>query len=394
MRYARGVHGFIPVERPRLAVALDGTLAAIAEPARVTLVTLPAAAPFAVVTGDHLDVAWLGAPPLLLVIARHGTHATARLVDPDGARVAGACRLEAGATLRACVDRFAFVTGPSASTILVAEPARLVAHPLPRVPAAIGAAGARFVLATDDAIEEWDPAELAIKRRWRPPTGAAPAAVGASPHSLWWTTRATPHRLDVIPLVQNQQPTVHALPEPIADIACHPAYDVLACVGAESRHVHVVTLDRAAAPWLAATASVARADAIAFVGGFEAPRVLVAEIGRPVATVSLAPPPPPAWRDELAAWTRSGGVDRVPAVAAIEDLARSLGVPDELAPAVTLCYGAHLCGTGVAPAAIAGLLGRWDEALGAGRLAASGVLVFADSRVALAPAIARTLDAL
>ena len=70
-------------------------------------------------------------------------------------------------------------------------------------------------------------------------------------------------------------------------------------------------------------------------------------------------------------------------------------LPDALTPALTLCYGAHLCGAlGIPPDALADVLGgRWpDEVRGAGQLAATGGLVFgadSDRARARAPADAR-----
>ena len=67
--------GFTPAERPRLAVAVDGTLAAIQEPTRITIVELPGIAPFAEIgidpAADATDVAWVGMPPRLQIGRAH-----------------------------------------------------------------------------------------------------------------------------------------------------------------------------------------------------------------------------------------------------------------------------------------------------------------------------------
>lgn len=57
----------------------------------------------------------------------------------------------------------------------------------------------------------------------------------------------------------------------------------------------------------------------------------------------------PTWRNELVAWTRSGTVDRFPGAPAIAQLARRLQLDDALTPALTLWYGAYLCGAPGAP---------------------------------------------
>src|SRR5262249_54839502 len=141
------------------------------------------------------------------------------------------------------------------------------------------------------------------------------------------------------------------------------------------------------------TGPIERAEAIGLVGGPEM-SVLASQRARPTTIVPLAMP---TWRNELVAWTRSGIIDRFPLVPAILHLARSLQLTDERTPALTLCYGAHLCGApGVPPDALAEVLGRrWpDEVRGAGRLAATGVLVFTADWISLAPAYCRMLDAL
>jgi hypothetical protein len=73
-----------------------------------------------------------------------------------------------------------------------------------------------------------------------------------------------------------------------------------------------------------------------------------------------------------------------------------LGLVPQLAPAVSLLYGAHLAGEpGAAPIDVARVLGRrWDDALGVGELAARGAAEYRDSRVRIAPAVQRALDGL
>ena len=110
-------------------------------------------------------------------------------------------------------------------------------------------------------------------------------------------------------------------------------------------------------------------------------------------------PAPPGWRDELASWARAvvagtqreaPGLDDGPAPI----VAERLGLHGELAEAVWLIYGAHLCGVdGVAAIDLIQVIGRrWDEALGRGRLAASGALRWRRSRVRLRPEVIAALD--
>jgi hypothetical protein len=110
-------------------------------------------------------------------------------------------------------------------------------------------------------------------------------------------------------------------------------------------------------------------------------------------------PSAPSWRDELVLWGRgvASGLHREPPPRASGSPLAQLGrldIPDELMPGVALAYAMHLAGTrGVAPADLAALFEhRWDEALGRGVLAASGVLRWRASRAVLAPAVTAFLD--
>lgn len=108
----------------------------------------------------------------------------------------------------------------------------------------------------------------------------------------------------------------------------------------------------------------------------------------------------PSWRDELHAWTRAiaAGIalPEPPAMPLGEQVLARFELPPQLLPALALLYGAHLAGDpGAAPVDVARVLGRrWDEALGRGRLAASGIASYRESRVRLVPAVLRVLDEL
>jgi hypothetical protein len=105
------------------------------------------------------------------------------------------------------------------------------------------------------------------------------------------------------------------------------------------------------------------------------------------------------WRDVLAAWARgvlSGGGARTPELdpGPLHDVAARLDLDGELSRALWLAYGAHLCGQdGVAPIDVASVTARrWDEALGAGVLAATGALVWRRSRMRITPELEAALD--
>src|SRR5579871_1612154 len=106
---------FSPSARPRVAVTGDGTLAAVSEPNRVAVLELPGAAPFAELAIDAAaeasEVAWVGAPPRLLVLARHAAHSVVQLVDPFGPRTIAELRLDAPMRLCAAVGAHALALG-------------------------------------------------------------------------------------------------------------------------------------------------------------------------------------------------------------------------------------------------------------------------------------------
>lgn len=410
--------GFVPGERPRVAVASDGTLAAIHEPSRVTVVELPGCAPFAELALDKAavasDVAWIGAPPRLVVIHQHASHAIAQLVDPYGPRTVAELRLDAPARLHAAAGGYALAIAPASAVILAVSDTQLTSYPLPSrgVPTAAGAAAGHFVVAVQGTIDEWDPHDRIPKRRVKLPHGGAVAAVGGSDRVVWCTWRDERARIDAFPRVDRGQPRSHQLPEPIAHVAAHPRSDLIVCLGADTGRIYVVDLDGRRGMRIVGPEGIDRADAIGLVEG-RVTGVLAAQAKRPVAVVTLElpdvdPPRPPtfmgeeatplaaapakAWRDALVAWrtAKHGDPPHVPAIDAL--LVRS-ALAVALRPAIALLYAAHLCGEpGAAPVEVARVAG-WPEALGRGELAQRGVAVYADSRVRLAPEIQRALDA-
>lgn len=240
---------YTPAASARVAVATDGTVAAVCEPARITLLALPEGVAFAEIDADPealaSEVGWLGAPPRLLVLSRYEAYSTAHLLDPQGPRPIAEIRLEAPMRLYATVGASALVVGGLGAAVLTASEAYLTAYPFPTrsAPLAAGAAAGQFVVALSTSIEEWDPQSRTPRRRLRLPRAAAITAVGGSERMVWMTTQLEPARIDVIPMVNRGQPRAHELSEPIASIAGHPRSDLVACIGAETGRVYVVDLD-------------------------------------------------------------------------------------------------------------------------------------------------------
>jgi hypothetical protein len=109
------------------------------------------------------------------------------------------------------------------------------------------------------------------------------------------------------------------------------------------------------------------------------------------------------WRDDLAAWSQAVGASTAdpaahgqPIAYPIEALLGRFELEPAMLPVLALLYGVHLRGElGVAPIDVARMLDRqWDEALGGGELARTGVCEYVRSRVALSPVILRALDEL
>ncbi len=330
---------FSPGDRPRVAIAGDGTLAVVSEASRAVILELPGAAPFAEVGIDPeagaSEVAWVGAPPRLVVLSRYAAHSTVHLIDPHGPRTIAEIRLEAPMRLVASVGAHALAVGAVGAAVLTATDTHLTPYQFPAraVPVTAGAAAANFVVALAGSIEEWDPQSRMPKRRLRLPKPAIITAVGGSDRVVWMMTQSDPTRIDVIPLVNRGQPKTHELPEPIASITGHPRSDLVVCVGADTGKLYVVDLDGRTRLRVLGPEGIDRASAAGLVIG-RMVGVLAAQAHRPIAVVQLdgqsvenetqVTAPPAALRDETAepelepARVRStlGGEDPDPAVAA------------------------------------------------------------------------------
>jgi hypothetical protein len=326
------------------------------------------------------EVGWLG--PDLLVVDHRARIITSRAEVIEH-------RLDGPMRLLACVDGVALLAGDGGAALVT----RAGIKPVRARPTVAGAAPNRFLAVVGDAIAEWDTAGVP-KRTWRVPDAGAIHALGGTASAVWRVTHAAPQRIDVIPLITRGQPRSHELPAPIAQIAAHPATDWLACLEADTGRVHLVDLGGDHAIRTLETAPVERPEAIALTRAGDW-HVVACAAGAPAILVPLTRRAEPMWREQLVKWTRSGIVDIVPVVPAIEQLARALALPDPLVPALVLCYGAHLCrAPGVPPDELDELLARrWpDEVAGTGRLARSGALVYREGWIALAPEHCRTLD--
>ncbi len=280
-------------------MAGDGTLAAIVESTRVTIVALLDGSVVAEVGIDDEAVAsdsmWVGTPPRLLVLSRFAAHSTVHLLDPDGPRKVAEIRLESAMQLVASVSVHALAMGSIGAAVLTvsgtgSNDAHLTPYRFPArtVPLAVGVAAAQFLVALPGTVEEWDPVSRSPRRRMRLPRPSVITAVGGSERLVWVTTQQDPVRIDVMPLVNRGQPKTHELPEPIAAISGHPRSDLVVCIGAETGRLYAVDLDGRTRLRVMAAEGIDRIESAALVVG-RAPSVIVAQAGRPLAILPLDP---------------------------------------------------------------------------------------------------------
>ena len=284
---------YIPSERPRIAVAGDGTLAAIVEAARVTIVELPTGVERSAVGTDAdasaTEAVWVGAR--LLVLSRFTAHSSVMLIDPVGPRTIAEIQLSSPMRLFAAVNNHALVvssSGMQSAAVLTAGEAQVTPYAFPTraVPVAAGTAAGQFVVGLPGSIEEWDPQSRMPKRRLRLPRPAVITNVGGSDRVVWVTTQQDPTRIDVIALVNRGQPKAHDLPEPIAQICGHPRSDFVLCIGADTGRLYAVDLDNRSPRRQVPIDGIDRVEAMGLVLG-RGLGALAAQTKRPLAVVPL-----------------------------------------------------------------------------------------------------------
>lgn len=391
---------FAPADRPRVAVARDGSLAAFLVVRTVTAVELAGGTAISELDGElaarAIEIGWLD--ELLLVLSRDDDGAVVQVVDPWAADVVHELRLEGRQRLLATVGPHALVCGANTATVIT-HGASLAGHELPVLPVVAGALAGGFVFATDAEIVQWDPGARQATRRL--PLARPAARIGGSPRAIWTCPQSDGARIDVVPLDAPDRPIAHQLPEAIARVASHPDADGLACLG-ESGALYLVSLLEPARTRTIPSA-IEHPEAVAFV----APdRLLLARGATPIAIVDLdgrAVPPGlragAGWREAVVAWSRAvvaGAATSPPRALPIDLLLHRLELARDLGPAIAFLYGMHLGGSpGAAPSDLAKLGGdHWAEALGRGTLAEHRVAERVDSRIALAGAVQRALDEL
>lgn len=359
---------------------------------------------------DGTDLALLGEPARLLVASRRDGETRLHAIDPAGPIAIGDSTLRGAHAIAAAVGDHVWMTGPGGAGLVDmtrATPA-IAALPMRTAAQAVGTfAGVRFVASTAGVIEEWDPIQRIPVRRFRLGRPALARAVGGNDRQVWFITTTEPERVEVIPLINQGQPTRVELPEPIVRAVAMPVGDALVALAASGAAwvidltgrrpltpVPDLALDDAA--WLAdgALAVAVRGGGLErlAVGGGGAGRVTT----RPARVRPAPSAPSSSWRDALVDWYRGGASERPPGLddGPLAEVAERLELDEAHGPALALVYAAYLCGDdGVAPAELARALERdWSEALGRGALAASGALRWRRARVRLAAPVRALLD--
>lgn len=312
-----------PLDRPRLCVSADGALAAVVERARVVVVELATGTTVSEIAADTLaedfEVAWLGTPPRLLVLARHDAHSTAHLVDVQESRSIAEIRLQTPMRLFTAVGAHALVIGAQSAAVLTAGESHVTPYQFPTRtrPNVAGAAAAQFVVALPGVIEEWDPHSRMPKRRLRMPRPVTISALGGSDRVVWMVAQQDPSRIEVLPLINRGQPKVHDLPEPIAAVTGHPRSDVIACIGAETGRLYVIDLDGRTRLRVVAPHGLDHVEAAALVVG-RTLGLLAAQQGRPIVVVPLDGREPEVATITAIATAIAGPAIPAPAIAAPE----------------------------------------------------------------------------
>ncbi|MBA3540082.1 MAG: hypothetical protein H0T79_10670, partial [Deltaproteobacteria bacterium] len=396
----------VPVGRPRISVARDARLALIVDETTASVVDLSTGTVRGTIeVPPACDIGWLDGSAVIVV-----AQARTRVIDTSSQTPQVFDRtFAAPMRLSATCASAALLSDETGASVITCSATGITAHSFPArgAPSVAGTGAGRFLVAIGSSIEEWDPVARSSRRRLRLPESTRVRALGGTERTVWFIAHETPARIDTLVLVALNQPKVHELPEPIAQVAAHPRLELLWCLGVSGR-VYLVDLDGRTKQRIVAD----HVEAIG-VGVGTAITLLVARTGHPVevsvtSTVAAkrspigrkpdaavaAPPPipdPARWRDELVDWTRHGDVMGAPIAPAVAALAERFAFRAELLPAIALCYGAHLCGESGVPLVDITLVlgGLWDEALGRGELASKRVVLTVESRAELSAVVRR-----
>lgn len=415
-----------------IATSLDGSWAAVRRGREVLLLERGAGPVVGKLTldSDDVDLAMLGVPSTLLVVARGPSPRVTMYQPPD---------LEAAARIDLPLPmRLAALTGPRA--VLVSSDGKkvLVVRTAPRALAAspidpggvvdlvVGLERNQVLLGLPKKLEVWDAVSSRPLLRLQIQLPPPPRTVGSAQGHLW-ATRPGSDEVYIYRL-SDGRPFRHHAGAPIEAVVSHPASPLLVLVTARGLvrlHCFAHSLGVVDAPWTPGVplAQIGSGDDMNLVGwgpddaapwrvslaggaSAPAPEPPAADRSRevrpapPAADVEAAPGPRArAWRDPLAAYggelVRGNDVEAplVPVDTELGDLAHRLHLSLPARRALTALYALYLVGEPlVSLARIAHVLGDWTEPLGQGELHALGMLHKEHGRVRLHAAVTELLD--
>jgi hypothetical protein len=234
-----------------MSAAPDGGAVAVVERERIAVVD-PASLDLRAEIGadpaaEGCDVAWAGRPSRLVVVQRYRGHAVVHLIDVAGdPRKLGEGEIDQPVHALATglhhallgSDRGALVVGSVGDKLAIGRFQSVA------TPTCAGAFGPhQFVVAANNALEEWDAHACVPRRRFRLPRPARIRLVGGTSQLLWMVSHGETSQIDVIPLVNRGQPRRHELAEPVAAIAAHARVDALVWIGATTGQAFEVDLE-------------------------------------------------------------------------------------------------------------------------------------------------------
>jgi hypothetical protein len=424
----------------KIITGLDAQWAAVRRDRVLSLVSYGGEATQAVgrveLPGDDVDLAFVGPPTVLAMVAREPEP---RLVLHQPPYLDAVARLDLDAPLR-----IAAITGPrlvlvapdgKRAQIVRAAGRALAAHPIePTSPIelAVGLDRNQILVVMTKKLEVWDAVSARPMLRMAMQLPPPPRAIGAAAGHVW-ATRIGADEV-ILYRLSDGRPFRHFAGAPIDDVISHPAspFIVLATQrGLVRLHcfAHSVTMIEDA-PWTpgAPLAQLVVGDAASLVGlgdgelpwripiggggaAVEQPPhaadSLVVTIPRArdgAATASELAAARPAsgqmpWRDQLAAYAGElvrGAEGEMPMVAVdseLGELAHRLQLPAPARRALVALYALYLVGEpALSIARLARAIGDWNEPLGRGELAAHALVRRRAGTVALHLAATDLLD--
>ncbi len=238
--------------RVRLAVSPESGQIGVYETGRVSVLTIPDLTPLAEIGTegdlDDNDVVFVGRR--LVVLSRSARQTRLHIVDPLGPTKVGEASFRMPMWIAAVAGDHILTTGGGQTAIIDLTKTEPIATTLP-VRGAVSAAGPMgstgFVIASGDALEEWDAAVRKPLRRVRLGRPLEPAFVGGHADRVWMISRQAPRHVEIITLTRRSSHTIELVTEP-RQLAANPRGDLLAMICGETCSTYVVEVARHAPP--------------------------------------------------------------------------------------------------------------------------------------------------